>query len=87
MKNTRLAAAVAALTLTAGCGFQSIPQSENAVAASWAEVENQYIRRILDEVGGDKRAAARILGISVRTLQRMQASLLRVGGNLSEKQA
>jgi LemA protein len=42
---TRLAAAVAALALTAGCGFQSIPQSENAVAASWAEVENQYQRR------------------------------------------
>jgi DNA-binding NtrC family response regulator len=35
-----------------------------------AEVENQYIRRVLDETKGDKVAAARILGISVRTLQR-----------------
>jgi two-component system response regulator HydG len=35
-----------------------------------AEVENQYIRRVLDEAKGDKVAAARILGISVRTLQR-----------------
>ncbi len=31
--------------LAAGCGFQSIPQSENAVGAAWAEVENQYQRR------------------------------------------
>jgi len=34
-----LAAAVA------GCGYQSIPQSENAVSAAWAEVQNQYQRR------------------------------------------
>jgi LemA protein len=38
----------AALLLAAalgGCGFQSIPQSENAVSAAWAEVQNQYQRR------------------------------------------
>jgi DNA-binding NtrC family response regulator len=29
-----------------------------------------YIRRVVAEAGGDKRAAARVLGISVRTLQR-----------------
>jgi LemA protein len=29
----------------AGCGFQSIPQADNAVAAAWAEVQNQYQRR------------------------------------------
>jgi LemA protein len=33
------------LLALAGCGVQSIPQAENAVAASWAEVENQYQRR------------------------------------------
>ena len=55
---------------------------ELGIRPSLADVENQYIRRILDEVGGDKRAAARILGISVRTLQRMQASLSRVGPGL-----
>ena len=38
------ALALAALGL-AGCGIQSIPRSENAVAAAWAEVENQYQRR------------------------------------------
>jgi two-component system response regulator HydG len=33
-------------------------------------LEQQYIQRILQETGGDKQAAARILGVSVRTLQR-----------------
>jgi LemA protein len=45
MKTPRLPLAAAALALATGCGFQSIPQSENAVAASWSEVENQYQRR------------------------------------------
>jgi two-component system, NtrC family, response regulator AtoC len=35
-----------------------------------AELEREYIRRVLQETKGDKRAAARILGVSVRTLQR-----------------
>jgi two-component system response regulator HydG len=33
-------------------------------------LEQQYIQRVLQETGGDKQAAARILGVSVRTLQR-----------------
>jgi DNA-binding NtrC family response regulator len=57
--------------------------AELGVRPSLADVESQYIRRILDEVGGDKRAAARILGISVRTLQRMQANMIRVGPGLT----
>ena len=60
--------------------------SELGVRPSLAEVESQYIRRILDEVRGDKRAAARILGISVRTLQRMQANMVRVGPGFAEQQ-
>ena len=28
-----------------GCGIQSIPQADNAVAAAWGEVQNQYQRR------------------------------------------
>jgi LemA protein len=40
-----LAAAALAVSQLAGCGFQSIPQSENAVGAAWAEVQNQYQRR------------------------------------------
>ncbi len=38
-------ALVAVAALTAGCGYQSIPQGENAVGGAWAEVENQYQRR------------------------------------------
>ena len=34
------------------------------------ELEAQYIRRVLEEAGGDKAAAARVLGVSVRTIQR-----------------
>jgi DNA-binding NtrC family response regulator len=60
---------------------------ELGLRPSLAEVENEYIRRILEEVRGDKRAAARILGISVRTLQRMQANMVRVGPGFTEKQA
>ncbi|HTN51049.1 MAG TPA: LemA family protein [Anaeromyxobacter sp.] len=45
MKMPRLALAATAAALLAGCGIQSIPQAENAVAAAWAEVENQYQRR------------------------------------------
>jgi LemA protein len=37
--------AVALAAVLAGCGYQSIPQSENAVGAAWAEVQNQYQRR------------------------------------------
>ncbi|MCI0545910.1 MAG: sigma-54 dependent transcriptional regulator [Candidatus Rokubacteria bacterium] len=39
------------------------------------ELEHQYIRRVLDEVHGDKSAAAKILGVSVRTLQRKAKEL------------
>jgi LemA protein len=46
MIHTRtLLTAIAAAALLAGCGFQTIPQAENAVSGSWAEVENQYQRR------------------------------------------
>ncbi len=31
--------------LLVSCGLQSIPQANNAVEASWAEVQNQYKRR------------------------------------------
>jgi len=35
----------ASLAFLPGCGVQSIPRGENAVAAAWAEVQNQYQRR------------------------------------------
>ncbi|HEY7725162.1 MAG TPA: LemA family protein [Anaeromyxobacteraceae bacterium] len=43
-KPSRLLALAAALSLSA-CGFQAIPQAENAVAGAWGEVQNQYQRR------------------------------------------
>jgi LemA protein len=46
MENTKRVLVAAALVLgLAGCGFQSIPQSDNAVSAAWGEVQNQYQRR------------------------------------------
>jgi DNA-binding NtrC family response regulator len=53
-------------------------QTEFAVAApvgsalrpTLAELQEQYIERVLVETNGDKAAAARILGVSIRTLQR-----------------
>ena len=47
----------------AGTGTQFRPTLE--------ELEREYIDRVLAETNGDKLAAARILGVSVRTLQRM----------------
>ena len=41
----RVLAALAAALVVSGCGFQSIPQAENAVTAAWGEVQNQYQRR------------------------------------------
>ena len=41
----RALGAIAVALGLAGCGFQSIPQSENAVNAAWGEVQNQYQRR------------------------------------------
>jgi LemA protein len=40
-----IAAAALLLGAASGCGFQSIPQSDNAVSAAWGEVQNQYQRR------------------------------------------
>jgi len=46
MRKTIGALLAAALVLGgASCGFQSIPQADNAVAGAWAEVQNQYQRR------------------------------------------
>jgi LemA protein len=45
MTLARLPLAVLAAVALAGCGIQSIPQANNAVAGAWAEVENQYQRR------------------------------------------
>jgi transcriptional regulator with PAS, ATPase and Fis domain len=67
-----------AATLTAGPRITLKDLHIEFVAASpgggarptLADLELDYIRRVVAEVDGDKRAAARLLGVSVRTLQR-----------------
>ena len=55
----------------ADLGTEFVPATPGGgLRPTLAEVEQQYIRQVLDETKGDKSAAARILGISVRTLQR-----------------
>jgi two-component system response regulator HydG len=52
-----------------GTEFALAPDA-SSLRPTLAELERQYIHRVLEETGGDKLAAARILGVSVRTLQR-----------------
>jgi DNA-binding NtrC family response regulator len=59
--------------------FASLETVEGGVRPTLAELQMRYIRRVLSETNGNKQAAARILGLSVRTLQRMQASMLLTG--------
>jgi DNA-binding NtrC family response regulator len=51
--------------------FGSLAGSGGRRRPTLHDVEQQYAEQILGEVKGDKNAAARILGVSVRTLQRM----------------
>jgi DNA-binding NtrC family response regulator len=53
-----------------GVEFASDPASTPGMRATLAELEADYMQRVLTECKGDKVAAARILGVSVRTLQR-----------------
>jgi DNA-binding NtrC family response regulator len=50
--------------------FAPLEPAAGGLRPSLADLERQYIRRVLEETGGDKQAAAKILGVSVRTLQR-----------------
>jgi DNA-binding NtrC family response regulator len=52
----------------------AVDAPDTGVCPTLAEVEDEYIRRVLRRTRGNKRAAARILGISVRTLQRRTPS-------------
>jgi two-component system response regulator GlrR len=67
-----------AATLTAGPRITlkdlrvefAAPTPGGGARPTLADLEIDYIRRVVAEVDGDKRAAARLLGVSVRTLQR-----------------
>ncbi len=56
----------------ADLGIEFAPEGATGLSLrpTLAELEEQYIRRVLQETNGDKAAAAKILGTSVRTLQR-----------------
>jgi DNA-binding NtrC family response regulator len=51
-------------------GLLGAAPGDAAVQPTLAELSNDYIDRVLAQTKGDKTAAARILGVSVRTLQR-----------------
>ena len=57
-----------------GIEFTGVTSLELGLRPTLAELEDRYIRRVLEETKGDKTAAARILGVSVRTLQRRKLS-------------
>jgi len=48
----------------------TLDESSSPFRPTLATLEGQYVRRVLEEVRGDKVAAAKILGVLVRTLQR-----------------
>ncbi|ANF82690.1 hypothetical protein A3K93_11150 [Acinetobacter sp. NCu2D-2] len=45
MKNTVLALAMASTLTLTGCGYNTLQVKDEAVTASWSEVQNQYQRR------------------------------------------
>lgn len=55
--------------------FAALAGPESALQPSLEELERSYIQRVLEQAKGDKRVAARILGVSVRTLQRKYPGL------------
>jgi DNA-binding NtrC family response regulator len=50
--------------------FATPSPAGSALRPTLAELQEHYIQRVLQETKGDKAAAARILGVSIRTLQR-----------------
>ena len=48
----------------------TLDEAHSPLRPTLATLEDEYVRRVLDDVHGDKVAAAKILGVSVRTLQR-----------------
>jgi DNA-binding NtrC family response regulator len=50
--------------------FTQAEASGTGLRPTLAELQQQYIRRVLGDTKGDKRTAAKILDISIRTLQR-----------------
>lgn len=47
-----------------------VDEANSPLRPTLAKLEGEYVRRVLDEVRGDRVAAAKILGVSVCALQR-----------------
>lgn len=58
------------VSLTERPGRENLIAEATANGMSLAELERRYIREILDQTGGNKQQAARVLGIDRRTLYR-----------------
>ena len=60
----------------AATGIETPPTEEHTILAAdeWpalADVEGRYVARVLVRTSGNKQAAARMLGVDRKTLQRM----------------
>ncbi len=64
------AAPAAPRTDTASGALAAMPMGANGALPTLREMETEYVRQVLDRVGGNKRRAAALLGISRRTLYR-----------------
>jgi len=69
-KSVRDAAPGSASIASAPAPDMLLPGDDMAALPSLAEVEDRYIRRVLESVGGNKTVAARILGLDRKTLYR-----------------
>ncbi|MGH7506097.1 MAG: helix-turn-helix domain-containing protein, partial [Longimicrobiales bacterium] len=67
-ENGRPAGATDTPAPTSATGSNGLPAGD--VILPLREIETRYVRQVLDRVGGNKRRAAALLGISRRTLYR-----------------
>jgi DNA-binding NtrC family response regulator len=63
------------------CGMRGTPALGEARLLSLAEVERRHIFAVLETVGGNKRLAARVLGVDRRTLYRKLETYADPGGS------
>lgn len=66
--------------LSAPAGGSASPAAGGGTLCSLKESDARHLRFVLEETGGNRRAAARILGITPRQLYRRLAKLRAVGG-------
>ncbi|HEX8475621.1 MAG TPA: sigma-54 dependent transcriptional regulator [Pyrinomonadaceae bacterium] len=68
------ATATSTTATSATTGNNAVAASSASTVEEWpplAEIEGRYVRRVLEHTRGNKQAAARLLGVDRKTLQRM----------------